>query len=158
MCIVEGGRMTADSPNPPWPGADPAAWMRLWSTMFSPVPQSLTQPILPGWTVAPVLNITSGNSSSPQTEAEILQRHSYGRQLGRIADALEALVEERGEEAPADQRFVQFIEMKKEIDTIKLEAAGERVDRLRADLVALKASRPAEYRRLRDELRRALDD
>ncbi len=132
--------MTADSPNPPWPGADPAAWMRLWSTMFSPVPQSLTQPILPGWTVAPVLNITSGNSSSPQTEAEILQRHSYGRQLGRIADALEALVEERGEEAPADQRFVQFIEMK------------------RADLAALKASRPAEYRRLRDELRRALDD
>ncbi len=151
--------MSADTPSPPWPwpGADPAAWMRIWSAMFSPTPQSLTQPILPGWTVAPVLNITGGNSSAPQTEAEVLQRHSYGRQLGRIADALDALIEERGEAAPADERFDQFIEMKKEIDAIKLEAAAQRVDRLRADLAALKVTRPAEYRRLRDELRSALD-
>ena len=67
-------------------GTDPAAWLRSWSAAFAP--QNLAQPILPGWT----FNINSNNSSSPQTEAEVLQHHSYGRQLGRIADALAVLV------------------------------------------------------------------
>ena len=56
-------------------------------------PQSLTQPILPGWPIT----INGINSSAPQTEVEVVQHHSYGRQLGRVADALEALIEERGE-------------------------------------------------------------
>ena len=47
--------------------------------------------------------------------------------------------------------------MKREIDDIKLDAAATRIDRVRADLAALKAARPAEYRRLRDALQRALD-
>ena len=55
------------------------------------VPQTLVQPILPGWT----LNVNAFNSSAPQTEAEIVQRHSYGRQLGRIAEALAALLDDR---------------------------------------------------------------
>jgi hypothetical protein len=42
-------------------------------------------------------------------------------------------------------------------ESIKLDAAATRIDRLRADLAALKAARPAEYRRLRDALRRVLD-
>jgi hypothetical protein len=142
----------------PWPGADVAAWTRAWMAMFSPAPQTLTQPILPGWTVAPVLNITSGNSSAPQTEAAVLSHHSYGRQLGRVADVLQALIEERGPAAPADRRIDQFLEMNREIDAIKVDAAAERVDRLRADLAALQRARPEEYGRLRDELRRALDE
>jgi hypothetical protein len=39
----------------------------------------------------------------------------------------------------------------------KLDAAATRIDRVRADLAALKAARPAEYRRLRDGLQRVLD-
>ena len=82
-----------------WPaGTDPAAWMRSWTQAFAP--QNLVQPILPGWT----LNVNAFNSSAPQTEAEVLQKHSYGRQLGRIADALAVLIaaapaKVRGEEA-----------------------------------------------------------
>jgi hypothetical protein len=132
-------------------------WPWNWWGGLATAPQRLTQPILPGWTVAPVVTITGVNSSAPQTEAEVVQRHSYGRQLGRIADALQALIEERDEQAPDDRRLTAFTEMKKEIDDIKLDAAATRVDRLGADLAVLKAERPAEYRRLRDALREILD-
>jgi hypothetical protein len=81
----------------------------------------------------------------------------HGCQLGRMADALQALIEDRGQGAPDDDRFKQFTRMKQEIDEIKLDAAATRVDRLRDDLAALKAARPTEYRRLRDALQRMLD-
>jgi capsular polysaccharide biosynthesis protein len=147
--------MSSESTSPgwPWSGIDPAAWMRNWWTTFGLAPQSLTQPILPGWTIT----INGINSSAPQTEVEVVQRHSYGRQLGRMADALQALIEERGEGAPDDDRFKEFTRMKQEIDEIKLDAAATRLDRLRDDLAALKVARPTEYRRLRDALQRMLD-
>jgi hypothetical protein len=142
----------------PWAAVDPAAWTPDWWARFLPAPQRLTQPILPGWTVAPVVTINGVNSSAPQTETEVVQRHSYGRQLGRMADALQALIEERGQSAPGDERLMAFAEMKEEIDDVKLDVAAARVDRLCADLAGLKAARPAEYRRLRDELRTVLDE
>jgi hypothetical protein len=147
--------MSSESTSPgwPWSGIDPAAWMRNWWTAFGLAPQNLTQPILPGWTIT----INGINSSAPQTEMEVVQRHSYGRQLGRMADALQAMLEERGEDASDDDRLREFMEMKQEIDEIKLDAAATRINRLEADLVALKAARPSEYRRLRDALRRVLD-
>jgi hypothetical protein len=137
----------------PWAGIDPAAWMRSWWTTFGLAPQNLTQPILPGWAIT----INGINSSAPQTEVEVVQRHSYGRQLGRMADALQALIEQRGEAASSDPRFTEFATMKQEIDEIKLDAAATRIEQLRADLAALKATRPTEYRRLRDALRGVLD-
>jgi hypothetical protein len=89
---------------------------------------------------------------------DVVRRHSYGRQLGRIADAVEALIEERGDAARVDERVSQFNEMKDEIDEIKNRLAVERVDRMRADLTALRKTRPDEYARLRDELHRALEN
>ena len=47
--------------------------------------------------------------------------------------------------------------MKAEIDAVKLDAAAARVDSLRSDLAVLKKSRPAEYKKLKDALRKALD-
>jgi hypothetical protein len=141
----------------PWAGTDLTGWIPdLWAR-FWPVPQRLTQPILPGWTVAPVLTINGVNSSAPQTEVEVVQKHSYGRQLGRMADAVQALIEDR-DETLADDRITAFTAMKQEIDDIKLDAATARVDQLHADLAALKTARPADYSRLRDALRAALED
>ena len=74
-----------------------------------------------------------------------------------VSSAAPSAVEERGEDALDDDRFREFMEMKREIDEIKLDAAATRINRLEADLVALKAARPGEYRRLRDALRRMLD-
>lgn len=130
-------------PNWPWAGWWPGSW----------VPQNLSQPILQGWT----FNINRQNSSAPQTEAEIVGQHSYGRQLGRLSDALEALIEAGGLQKSKDKRLVEFVEMKAQIDQLKLDAAEARIERLRSDLAALKAARPDEHRRLRDALKRALD-
>jgi hypothetical protein len=137
----------------PWAGIDPARWMASWWRGLGLAPENLIQPILPGWAIT----INGVNSSAPQTEVEILQHHSYGRQLGRMADALQALIEEGGEDASRDRRFEEFIKMKRQIDDLKLDAAATRIDQVRADLAALKAARPAEYRRLRDTLQRVLD-
>jgi hypothetical protein len=124
-----------------------------WWTAFLPAPQNLTQPILPGWTVGPTLTINHANSSAPQTEAEVVRLHSYGRQLGRVSDVLEALVKDRG----ADEPFKAFLEMKKEIDEAKADAAVSRAEQLQRDLASLKATRPAEYERLRDAVRGVID-
>ena len=150
---------TNDTPSPSWPWtpSDPADWLRSWSEAMRSVPQSLTQAINPGWSFGPSFTLNSGNSSAPQTEIEVLQRHSYGRQLGRISEALELLIEERARSSPKDKRFDDFLKMKAEIDAVKLDAAAARVDGLRSDLAALKKSRPAEYKKLKDALRKALD-
>lgn len=135
-----------------WPaGTDPAAWMRSWSQAFAP--QNLVQPILPGWT----FNINSHNSSAPQTEADVLQRHSYGRQLGRIADALAVLVAAAPAKVRGEEAVDKFVDMKDEIDAVKRQSALARVERLRGDLDLLKQTDRAEFDRLVKALRQIVD-
>jgi hypothetical protein len=126
------------------------AWMNLWFA-----PRTLTQSILPGWTWAPELTINEGNSSAPATEAEVVRHHSYGRQLGRLADAVQVLIDERGER-PGPPALDAFSRMKHEIDQLKLDAAAARVGQVVADLEALRAAGSPDYARLRDHLRDAL--
>ena len=133
------------------PVFDPVSWLKQWSAAMQLAPSTLVQPILPGWTV----NVNSHNSSAPQTEADVLERHSYGRQLGRMADALAELVKDRpesGEGAP----FGKFLAMKAEIDAVKAGNAEARVQRLLADLDLLKVLRPDEHARLKAELKKQL--
>jgi len=130
----------------PW---DPAGWLQPWRAALSAAPNTLVQPILPGWT----LNVNAFNSSSPQTEADVLQRHSYGRQLGRIGEVLALLLDERDPQQK-DARFANFRTMQREIDEIKSGNAVARIERLLADLDLLKVLKPDEHRRLLDELER----
>jgi hypothetical protein len=142
---------TNDIPRFAWPSGDPAEWIRSWQLLWRGAPETLVQPILPGWT----FNINSNNSSSPQTEADVLARHSYGRQLGRISDALAALIVAQHGDEPADRRFADFLKMKREIDEVKEHAAAARVEQIRKDLDLLRAKNPAEYERLRSALAEA---
>jgi hypothetical protein len=132
---------------------DPMRWLRSWQSAWQLAPDTLVQPILPGWS----FNINSNNSSAPQTEAEVVARHSYGRQLGRIADVLELLLGERPRGAAADARIDAFASMKREIDAVKQAAAADRIDRLTADLRLLRIADPARYERLRSDLLQALE-
>jgi hypothetical protein len=145
----------------PWSVDDPTGWWSAWARMWpgprAEAPQVLTQPILPGWTIGPVITVNEANSSSPQTEADIVARHSYGRQLGHLADAVSALVGERSKDAPADERITAFTTMTREIEQVKLDAAAARVERLLHDLAQLKEARPDDYRRLRSALDAALN-
>jgi hypothetical protein len=143
---------TTDTPRFSWTGIDPAEWMRTWQTVWRGAPDNLVQPILPGWT----FNINSSNSTAPQTEADVVAKHSYGRQIGRMSDALELLIEERVGKTPKDKRFSDFLTMKHEIDKVKQDAAATRIERITKDLALLKAQDQEEYVRLRDALRGAL--
>ena len=141
-----------DSSRFSWAGIDPAEWMRTWQVVWRGAPDNLVQPILPGWT----FNINSNNSTAPQTEVDVVAKHSYGRQLGRMSDALELLIEERHGKTPKDKRFSDFLTMKHEIDNVKQDAAARRIERIVEDLALLKAQDEEQYLRLRDALREAL--
>ena len=138
----------AGTDTPTW---DPASWLKQWTSAMQLAPNTLVQPILPGWT----LNVNAFNSSSPQTEAEVVGKHSYGRQLGRISEALAVLVEARDPKG-SDDRFDDFRTMNDEIAEIKAGNAAARVSRLLADLDLLKVLRPEEHARLKDDLKKRL--
>ena len=138
----------AETTTPTW---DPTSWLTQWSAAMQLAPNTLVQPILPGWT----LNVNAFNSSAPQTEAEVVGKHSYGRQLGRIGEALAILVDARDPKG-ADDRFDDFRSMNAEIAEIKAGNATARVNRLLADLDLLKVLRPEEHARLKDELKKRL--
>lgn len=138
----------AETTTPTW---DPTSWLKQWSAAMQLAPNTLVQPILPGWT----LNVNAFNSSAPQTEADVVSKHSYGRQLGRISEALAILVDARDPKG-ADDRFDDFRTMTAEIGEIKAGNAIARVNRLLADLDLLKVLRPEEHARLKDELKKRL--
>lgn len=74
-----------------------------------------SQPILPGWTI----NVNSNNSASPRTEGLVVSKFSYGQQLGRISDALEAIVATLPAKTQADPAVVKFLKMKAAVDVLK---------------------------------------
>ena len=142
----------ATTPGFPLNLLDPSVWLRSWATLLQVAPSYLDQPILPGWT----FNINSNNSSSPQTEAQVVAKHSYGRQLGRMADALELLIAKQYGEAPEDKKLTDFLSMKHEIDDVKREAAAARLAQIPKDLALIKTHDEKQYERLRKALLDAL--
>lgn len=118
---------------PPWPWP-PAA------------PQSLVQPINPGWSL---INVTNNNSSAPAIERDVLQQHSYGRQIGRLMDALSVLVERLPASVMDDQRIEDFVALAKEVAQIKENARLPRLERLRKDIEALRQEDPKGYAQLK---------
>jgi hypothetical protein len=122
---------------------------------FAP-PRSFVQPILPGWVFGNVTNITEQDSSAPDTEREIVSSQSYGRQLGRVMDALAVLIADLPKAKQDEKAFKEFTEIRREIDDIKAQAAARRLDRIPADLTTLKETKPEEYERLAAMLREVL--
>lgn len=124
----------------------------LWRQWLQLPPGAFVQPILPGWS----LNINSNNSTAPETEVDIVAKHSYGRQIGRISDALRVLILDAHPEPPETGPLGEFMTMWDEIEKVKLDGAAARLERIASDLELLKDKDHAEYLHLRDALRRAL--
>ena len=135
-----------------------AWWSRLWREMYaatpfsSLAPQVLTQPILPGWLVGNNINVTEENSSSPETEREVVAKYSYGRQLGRIIDVLSELIEKWPGGAPDDPAIQRFAEMQDDIEGIKTRRIAQAI----SDLAEMKQRNPDEYNRLAPRLQEIL--
>jgi hypothetical protein len=143
---------------------DPADWLTWWSELWrqaysraaplpSLAPQALSQPILPGWLFANSINVTEENSSSPQTERDIVARYSYGRQLGRVIDVLGELIERWPGGAPDDPAVRRFAELRDEIEKIKTHGIVRAV----SELAEMKQRNPDEYARLAPKLREILE-
>jgi hypothetical protein len=122
-----------------------------------PAPRNLDQPILPGWVFGSVTNITEQNSSAPETERAIVAAQSYGRQLGRMMDALALLIAHLPKKEQHAKAFEEFGKLREEIDDIKAKAASQRLDRIAADLTELKQTEPEEYKRVVAKLREVLN-
>jgi hypothetical protein len=152
--VMNSSSQLSKSPTWDWP-----SWMK--GSMPNPLdifaaPQNVGQSILPGWVFGSVINVTEQNSSAPDTEREIVATHSYGRQLGRIIDALAVLIAELPKAKRDARAFDELMKLRREIDDIKSQAAARRLDRVASDLATLRETQPEEYDRVAMKLREAL--
>lgn len=130
----------------PWT-AVPSHATALWP-WFGLAPQRLEQPINPGWSFGNIVTVTHMNSSAPDMERAISEQHSYGRQLGRIMDALSALVEAMPAGKRDDKRIEEFVEIARDVQAIKRRAELPQVERLRAELEEVRRDDPKAWAEL----------
>jgi hypothetical protein len=113
------------------------------------VPRSLTQPINPGWTFGNLIQVTEQNSTAPDTEQQIVSQHSYGRQIGRLMDAVELLLEHSDADTRGDPRAEDFATLQRDVQAIKEAQMAARLRRLRDELISLRRDHPEAWRELR---------
>ena len=145
---------------------------RWWPIPISAPTGDVTQAINPlSWlfrtsaqTQTGLVNITTGRSEDPMLEHRIVAEvASYGRQLGRVIDALCVVVAELPEtDLSRHQRAVlaEFTKLADEIAAVKTATRAARVsepeiDRLIGEIEALRESDPTLYRRLTVRLQSA---
>jgi len=134
-----------------------------------PIPGDVMQAINPWswWTNAMgqfgLVNITTGASSNPQVEREIVGKVAgYGRQLGRISEALYALLAHMNETSftATERRAVaDFRRMTDDIAAVKARYAAPTdaaIDDLIDGINFLKGRNVGEYERVVGRLRKAL--
>jgi hypothetical protein len=110
-------------------------------------PERLWQPVNPGWTFGNV-TINSTNSSAPDVEQAVVSHYSYGKQIGRMMDALQVLVKAlpvASKNAPA---IKEFESLAADVNKTKSAAAKTQLDRLQSELEALKKTDRKAWERL----------
>ena len=141
---------------------------------FSPfglAPEKLAQMINPlfwlpsGTGQIGFINISGAASSKPEVEADIIENvATYGRQLGRISDLLEAMLRHvdhkqwKGGDAQALRGFEDMMAKIAAVKAGHLAPTKGNVDKLVAGIKSLEANDPDEYRRIKEQLRKELFD
>jgi hypothetical protein len=100
--------------------------------------QSVSQPILPGWTFGNII-VNGNNSSAPAAEVAIVAQESYGRQIGKLLDAVAMLIEQRSVGGQAEV-FTELLALREKVDKIKAESAERSIEQVAQDLQTLKKS------------------
>jgi hypothetical protein len=129
-----------------------ARWLKLWQQPAAAwaafAPHNLVQPILPSATFGNVISITERNSSSPAAEYDITAKESYGRQLGKVMDALAVLIKERPAGAGSNPVLDELLALRTRIEQLKEDSLQQRAERLKADLLRLKQKYPEKFREI----------
>lgn len=108
-------------------------WMKEIADSFCYAPKHLQQSINP-WTFNGLV-INEKNSNNPAAERAIVSEVSYGQQLGRIEDVVEAIINGA---PPGDKAFDDFTKMRQKIVDIKRDSRKERFEAVLADLKQMK--------------------
>ena len=103
-------------------------------------PEWLNQSINPNWNFGTVI-YNDKNSANPKAEGAILTEYSYGRQLGRLQDVIELLLELQKDRISGNNKAVQqFNAMLKDIRREKTKAKNDRIKELQDELEKLQKS------------------
>jgi hypothetical protein len=135
---------------PPWP-LDPfglwEAWTRsleLHAPLSGAVNQAIEASLARSLGQLGLINITTTRAGDPDLERRIVEQvASYGRQLGWVLEAVDALVRaQRGETLDVDDERAlhQLGRLRAEVDELKRRAAAERVDQLVAHIRLLRSA------------------
>ena len=125
---------------PPWP-LDPLgiweAWTRsleLHAPLSGAVNQAIETSLARSLGQLGFINITTARAGDPDLERRIVEQvASYGRQLGWMLEALDALIRaQRGEtpDAGDEHALDQLQRLRSEVEALKQRAAAEHVDQL----------------------------
>lgn len=108
------------------------------------------------------INVNTSGSGDPELERRIVEQvASYGRQLGRVLDALDVLIrrDAGGRLSPEDQLALgELQQLRTDIADAKEHSAAQQVDRLIGQIQALQqdpAANDAALRRIRQALENA---
>lgn len=154
MVAKRDGQQVDWSPLNPW-----GRMLSQWGYTYDPTTVTNT---ITGNVITTIIN--EENSTNPSKERDIVEKHySYGKQLGRIGDALAvlislALAQREPSELQQDERHAlqDFLGMHKKIDEIKGEVASPSeayLDLLFGDIQDLKKLDPGTYRSLIEKMR-----
>lgn len=112
-----------------------------------------------------IINISGNASNDPDIEREVIENvATYGRQLGRISEVLEALLRRAdtaqwtGDEAHALEDFTSMVRDIEAVKNGRLPATTENVNSLIDSINALKDVDRVEYDRIVGHLRKRLLD
>ena len=140
---------------------DPAAlWEAWWRALGlrAPLSGDVTQAIDPSLVRGSgdqlgFININSTQAGDPALERRIIEDvASYGRQLGRLLDAVDVLIrhDTRGKLAHDDERALDELQtLRAEIDAAKQRSAVDQVDRVVSEIRALQRDPEANRAALR---------
>ncbi|MGH3701865.1 MAG: hypothetical protein ACRDQY_20905 [Pseudonocardiaceae bacterium] len=139
-------------PLTPWP-----AWLSMFG-IRAPLSGDVTQDIAP--TIG-LFNINNTRSGDPELEQRIItQVASYGRQLGRLVEAVDVLAQQQPRDGldEADNRALdQLHKLAAQIAAVKEQAALGHVDRIVAEVQALSRDPEANARAIQ-RVRKALPE
>ena len=114
-------------------------------------PERLWQPINPGWSFGNFI-VNQQNSSAPEVEQALVSKISYGKQIGRLMEAVEVLIKATAVD-PKNKAIDDFNKLAAQVKTIKKEASHQRLARLRDEIKSLREQDKAAWQELVDSLR-----